>query len=164
MGNELFPHPQWARLASLWDSFYPLTSVNPQKQRLFRTLQAEIPEFVKLLVSHRPKSLLGKSLKEVMSPDERQPARLSALFQAWGRNPDEMRRAPPTLAVAVIGQARWDGRITPEHEAKTLSGLLNYWAVKTALSQPAGAKPVGLEPSTHAQTQNYQGAGVRFGR
>jgi hypothetical protein len=44
-----------------------------------------------------------------------------------------MRRAPPSLAFAAIGQARADGEITPEAESRTLSELLRFWALKDAL-------------------------------
>jgi hypothetical protein len=42
-------------------------------------------------------------------------------------------RAPPTLALAVIGQARARGRISPEQESATLSNLLTHWAARSVL-------------------------------
>jgi hypothetical protein len=48
-----------------------------------------------------------------------------------------MRSAPPTLVFAVIGQAKADGKISPEAEAKLLAGLLNYWAMRSSLDTSA---------------------------
>ena len=44
-----------------------------------------------------------------------------------------LRRASPTLVFAVVGQARADGRISPELEARVLAGLLTYWALTSNL-------------------------------
>jgi hypothetical protein len=45
----------------------------------------------------------------------------------------QMRDNPPTLVFAAIGQARADGRITPEQESRTLAYLLTYWALRSTL-------------------------------
>jgi hypothetical protein len=164
IGNALFPHPQWQRLAGLWNAFYPLDGISENKRALLTVLEETMPEFVSLLLEHRPKSLLGKSLREVMVPEERQPARLAALFEAWGREPDAMRRAPPTLACAVIGQARADGRITPEQEAQTLSGLLNYWALRSALESSWGKYAERGHSRTGPRPQLNRGLSAHAGR
>jgi hypothetical protein len=39
-----------------------------------------------------------------------------------------MGRAAPTLAFAVLGQARLDGRIDPERESELIAKLLRHWA------------------------------------
>jgi hypothetical protein len=143
IGNELYPHPQWAGLAKLWDSFYPLGAMDDEKRKVFALLEATMPAFVSVLVNHRPRALRGKSLIEVMQVTERQPARLSAMYESWGGSPGRMRDAPPSLAFAVIGQARADGKITPEDESRTLANLLTYWAVRSALdvSEICAAQP-----------------------
>ena len=33
MGDALYPHPQWARLADLWESLYPIDALDPERQR-----------------------------------------------------------------------------------------------------------------------------------
>jgi hypothetical protein len=137
MGDALYPHPQWKALAQLWDSFYPLTDVKPQARTVLEQLQASIPEFVGVLLNHRPKALQGKSLREVMPLQERQPAQLAAFYEAWRRSPEQMQAARPTLAFAVIGQARADGKITPEVESQTLAQLLTFWAMRSALDTSA---------------------------
>ncbi len=132
MGQALFPHPQWQAMARLWESLYPLAGLDAQRQDFIGKMQATMPGFVTLLVNHRPKSLRGGSLAEAMQTRERMPARLAACYDAWGRKPYAMRAVAPTLAFAVIGQARADGRITPEQEAGALANLLTYWAARGA--------------------------------
>ena len=133
MGDALYPSPQWARLADLWDSFYPIQAVDPARQRLLMQLQDSMPGFVGLLVNHRPRTLRGRSLTEVLGVTERQPARLAELFRAWNRSPDAMYRAAPALVFAVLGQARADGRLNPEEEGALLAKLLTHWALRSTL-------------------------------
>lgn len=71
---------------------------------------------------------------EVMSVEERQPARLSAYYQFWRTSPAQMRKASPTLAFAVIGQAKADGKISPEEEGRLVANLLTYWALRNTLN------------------------------
>ena len=55
--------------------------------------------------------------------EQRQPARLSNYWRAWRRSPAKMGKASPSLAFAVIGQAKSDGQITPEEESSLLAKL-----------------------------------------
>lgn len=137
MGQRLYPHPQWTALARLWESFYPREGLDPGRSALITGLGTTMPQFVELLVNHRPKALRGKALVEALGIEHRQPARLQQLYQTWGGEPERMRDAPPTLVFAVIGQARADGKITPEEESSALGNLLTYWAVKSALAASA---------------------------
>jgi hypothetical protein len=77
IGDALYPHPQWQRVSAIWGTLYPPVGLAPQAQGLLEQLLATMPSFVALLVNHRPKSLRGRSLKEVMGVDERQPARIA---------------------------------------------------------------------------------------
>ena len=47
--------------------------------------------------------------------------------------PAGMYRARPTLVFAVLGQARADGRLSPEDESVLIGKLLTFWALKTVL-------------------------------
>ncbi len=126
MGQALYPHPQWERLANLWGAYYPLDGIDGPRRRLFAELLAAMPGFVSLLVNHRPRSLLGRSLKEALDVAQRQPA--------------QMYRAAPSLVFAVLGQARANGQITPEEESHLFAKLLTHWALRSALgSAAAGA-------------------------
>jgi hypothetical protein len=137
MGNALYPHPQWARLAALWEQLYPVDSLEPERRRLLAQLQESMPGFVALLVNHRPKLLRGRSLAEVLDVPARQPSRLTALFSAWNRAPEEMYRASPTMVFAVLGQASADGQLSPEDESALLAKLLTHWALRSTLDASA---------------------------
>lgn len=141
MGNALYPHPQWQRLADVWESFYPTASLDQQNRTLVAQLEATLPGFVGLLVHHRPPALHGDSLAEVLAVEERQPAHLAATYRAWQRAPAQMRAAPPSFVFAVIGQAKAAGWLTPEAESRTLAKLLTDWALRTALDTSAHCLP-----------------------
>lgn len=134
MGHALYPHPQWERLANLWESFYPRVGLDEKRKRLIAILEATMPSFISLLVNHRPEKLRGKSLKEAMAVEELQPARLSIYYNQWRISPSLMRNTLPSLAFAVIGQAKVEGKISPEEESRILSDMLTYWALQRLLS------------------------------
>jgi hypothetical protein len=143
MGKALYPHPQWDRLAGLWESFYPRAGLDVERRKLLALLEATIPRFVGVLIGHRPKSLRGKSLGEILAAADRQPARLAAVYRTWRVAPRRLRSVPPTLVFAAIGQAKADGRITPEEESRLLADLLTYWAMRSTLnaSEICAARP-----------------------
>ena len=132
MGHALFPDPQWERLSRLWTSFYPTNGLDEPRRDLISTLQQTMPEFVRMLIQHRPAALHGKSLPQALAVQERTPQRLRELWQAWRAKPSRMQSAKPTLVFAVIGQARADGAISPQQESQTLGELLTLWAVNDA--------------------------------
>jgi hypothetical protein len=135
LGHALFPDPQWQRLSRLWDSFYPLANLDDTRLRLISILQQSMPEFIRLLLQHKPAALRGQSLPQVLAVEERTPQRLRSLWQAWRAEPSKMKSAKPTLAFAVIGQARADGAISPKQESKLLGELLTLWALADAVGR-----------------------------
>lgn len=137
MGAAMYPHPQWARIARLWDEFYPSAGLEPDQLQLLAQLQASMPALVGLLVNHRPAALRGYSLVEVMQVRARQPVRLVRLFRAWNAAPAQMYQAAPSLVFAVIGQARADGALSPEDESTLLGRLLTHWALRSTLDNSA---------------------------
>lgn len=137
IGNHLHPHAQWQRIEKLWESFYPIGSLDERRRDLIARIEASIPEFVGLLADHRPASLRGKSLREVMAIDARKPGRLGDHFQAWAQAPARMYQAPPSLAFAVLGQAKMDGKLSPEDEGELLAKLLTHWAMRSTLDMSA---------------------------
>ncbi len=148
IGQALYPDPQWARLAALWESYYPLEGLDAGRCELIAALQAEKPRFVELLLTHRPQSLGGLSLAQALSSPTRQRADLAARWQRWGGSLASMRGAPPTLAFAAIGQARLGGALSAEDEARLLSELLRLWALDDALGASARcARDLQLQPS-----------------
>lgn len=157
MGQALYPHQQWEVAARTWESFYPLDDLDGQLRTLFASLEESMPDFVDLLINHRPEKLQGKSLVEVVAVNERQPARLLALYQAWRKAPEEMRLARPSLVFAVLGQARADEGLTPQEEGKLLAYLLTYWALRSSLSTPTFNTT-----NLHAAAQNRLAASSEF--
>ncbi|PYM26404.1 MAG: hypothetical protein DMD78_04340 [Candidatus Rokuibacteriota bacterium] len=148
MGRALYPHPQWRAVEQLWESFYPRLSLAPDYRALLAALESTMPKFVELLVTHRPRSLRGRSLAEVMDTATRTPARLVEAFRALNGSPARLRETSPSLAFAIIGQARADGRIGPEEESRTLVELLQYWALRSTLDDAARAS---ARPTADAQ-------------
>jgi len=136
-GQALYPDPQWAAIGQIWESFYPLEGLEPQHRRIFALLEGSIPAFVNLLMTHRPPKLRGKSLREALQVEGRQPLRLRELFRGWQRSRGVIYAAAPSLAFAVIGQARADGVITPEQESATVGRLLTHWALRSSLDASA---------------------------
>lgn len=137
MGKALYPHRQWDALANLWESFYPTDGLDGERQRLINILESITPGFIALLANHRPKTLRGKTLMEVMSVRNRQPDQLAAHYQSWRSSPARMRTTPPSLVFAVIGQAKADGRMSPEDESRLLTNLLTHWALSSTLNTSA---------------------------
>jgi hypothetical protein len=128
IGNALYPHAHWGRLARMWESFYDLRRLPAEARATFNALEATMPALVARLIGHRPPSLAGRTLGEVLADPSRQPARLAALYRQWQARPSEMGSAAPTLTFAALGQARMDGRLTPELESELLAKLLRHWA------------------------------------
>ena len=133
MGQALYPHAQWQRLAALWNAYYPPNRLPPPTQRLLSEVQAAMPAFVALLTEHRPRSLRGASLREVLQVARRQPQHLAVLLQRWRETPADMYLASPTLVFAVLGQARAVGQLTPEEESHLFAKLLTHWALRSTL-------------------------------
>jgi hypothetical protein len=137
MGRALYPDAQWERLEKMWDGFYPLAGLDPERRRIVDLLLGTMPAFVALLANHRPRALGGRTLSEALDIEQRQPSRLRHLFQLWSAAPRQIRAASPGLVFAVIGQANADGRISPEHESRLLTNLLTYWALRGTLDMSA---------------------------
>jgi hypothetical protein len=137
LGNALYPHPQWKRLGAVWESYYPRNGLNSQRLELIGRLENFMPQFVALLLNHRPRTLRGRSLIEVLKMQNREPQRLAALFQEWRNSRHRMLATPPALAFAAIGQARADGLLAPQHESNLTANLLTHWALQSTLDTSA---------------------------
>ena len=137
IGDGLYPHPHWQKVATLWESYYPTAGLDDERQKLLARLQESLPEFVATLIGHRPKALRGSSLREAMNVEQRTPGRLTELFAAWNKAPEQMYGAPPSLVFAVLGQARADGSMSPEDESDLLAKLLTFWAMRSTLDTSA---------------------------
>jgi hypothetical protein len=145
IGQALYPHPQWARLARLWEALYPTTGLAAHARTLLMRLEAAIPDFVELLVNHHPKSLRGRSLIEAMHLETRQPSRLAGYYERWRTASAQMYKVPPSLAFAVIGQAKVNGKISPEAESDILAKLLTHWALRSTMDTSALCATVAMK-------------------
>lgn len=137
IGDALYPHPQWRKVARLWESYYPVAELDDERRDLLARLKESLPEFVAVLINHRPRALRGRSLSEATNIEGRSPGRLAALFGAWNKAPQQMYRAPPSLVFAVLGQAKADGALSPEDESDLLAKLLTFWAMRSTLDTSA---------------------------
>lgn len=139
MGRAMYPHPQWDDVAQTWESFYPRAGLDAAFGDLLHRLEVSMAEFVDMLLSHRPAALRGRAVAEVMELAERQPHRLLEIHHAWRAAPARIRSAAPSLVFAVIGQARAAGELGPEEESRTLTQMLEYWALSTTTQRSAVA-------------------------
>ena len=133
IGDRLYPHPQWKRLAATWRTMYPLDGLRQQLTATISKLEATMPDLVSVLVGHRPALLRGWSLGEVLRNPELQRDALLRRFASWEAKPSRMTLAPPTMVFAVLGQARASGRLSPEREGRLLRRLITSWAVRSSL-------------------------------
>ena len=78
--------------------------------------------------------------------------------------PARMRKAPPELVFAVLGQARADGQIGPEEESNTLVNLLTYWTLRSTLDMSAICAAAPLAHITAPVTASTVSAGEHHGR
>lgn len=134
MGRALYPDPQWDAVERVWEELYPTDGLDPDLRRLLGALEAGIPGFVTLLAHHRPALLRGRSLREVLARPERSPGALRRHGEALVRGRLRPNTLPPALTFAVLGQARADGRLSPEEESRVLGWLLTEWALHSTLN------------------------------
>lgn len=142
MGAALYPHAQWHDLSTLWERLYPLSAAPAEAAAIASRLVNAIPDFLAVLMNHRPPALLGRSLRDAMDTAPRQPQRLSEHYRQWRVNPALMPQARPSFAFAVLGQARAEGTLSPEEESTIVEKLLVTWALhRTPAYAASGSMP-----------------------
>jgi hypothetical protein len=132
IGQALYPDPQWEQLAAIWDSYYPLASA-PQSRRLLTLVQSALPEFVRIVLDSALPAAGGARVGMLFPRADRTPARLRALRPLVRKDLAILSTLTPTVAFAVVGQAKFDGAINAWTEATTLSRLLRYWALRATV-------------------------------
>ncbi len=128
IGKKLFPDPQWDKLWSLWESFYPKAKVPKEKLIILQSLDAEMDRFIDTIIQLKPPILKGKRLLELFNIEGRQPQILREKYTAWKTNPGFINQEEPIMVFAVLGQAKMDHRITAQEENHLLTQQLNRWA------------------------------------
>jgi hypothetical protein len=151
LGSALYPDPQWEQLGALWDGLYPLAAAGPTSRvDLIRKLHAHLPSLVAVLLDHRPASCHGRRLRELVPWAERTPERLRALHEQWSHRRGALRNAMPSLAMAVLGQAKFDGRLAPHAESEIHTRLLRAWAIRGTLGISPGPPQQAAAPLRQA--------------
>ena len=133
-GDLLYPDRQWKLLSALWESFYPRTSIDGPRLVMFESLERTIPEFVRLLAGHPLPSLQGLPFARAFDLASRHPERLRRIWRASRGGIVTLQTLTPTIAFAVIGQARQDRRLAPERESALVAELLTRWGLRRSLA------------------------------
>ena len=147
IGACLYPDLQWQRLAAVWESLYPLENATASDAAAFRALDRVIPRFAQVLCGYRPQRLGGMTLAQVLPIADRTPAQLRMLWQKHRRQPHTLSRLSPSVACAVLGQAKFDGWLAAPDEVALLRRLLRFWALQSTIDARevcAQAQPMGL--------------------
>jgi hypothetical protein len=145
-GAMLYPDPQWVQLAELWESFYPRTGLDPTRLATIAALERTMPEFLRLLARHPVAAMGGQPLARAFDLTGRRPAELRRMWRATGGRVKALQTLAPTLAFAVLGQAKQDRLIEPERESSVLAELLTRWGLRRALAQ----RPTQTSPRAQA--------------
>lgn len=127
LGETLYPHPQWRRHDALWQALYPLDAAAPAVRARLAPAADEAAAFADALLAQRPPALHGARLRDLLAAPARRAAPLQALW------PAPLFALAPAHACAVLGQARADGRLAPEDEARRMTQLLTHWALRRTL-------------------------------
>ena len=142
-------------LARLWEAFYPRRGLDPMRTRVIALLEATIPAFVGLVATTARAPCAAPRWPR---PCVSRTARPSACARSGppGDAPRPLApRTAPSLALAVLGQARADGALTSERESIDTARLLTAWAIRAALTLPHRARRAASAPSP----QSHQGVG-----
>lgn len=135
IGGALYPDAQWRQVASAWEQLYPLDGRTDAQRELIQQLLDGIPAFLDLLLGFQPPALQGKALGDLRE-HARTPNALRELGPRlrWG---EQKKGLPPSVAIAAIGQARFEGRMTAGRESAFLRELLVEWALRR-FNEPSG--------------------------
>jgi hypothetical protein len=133
IGEMLYPDPQWERLRLLWHAMYPPEKQRPSVRAELRGLERTMPAFAQLLLAHRPPSLRGRSIGEALARGDRTPEALRGEWRRWQVSRKRAFDIAPSRALAVIGQAHADRRISAAYEARLVGHLLTHWALRSTL-------------------------------
>jgi hypothetical protein len=123
LGERIFPDHQWRRLADTWQRLYPLAQAPAKVAPAMRQWLPEIPKVADALTSLRFPAL-GASLPDHLGASQHGPQNLRSIFGP------KLQWARPSLAIGALGQARADGTLAPEAEARVLDRLLRRWALR----------------------------------
>lgn len=132
LGEALYPDPAWSRISAAWRALYPAANLDAAASRRVWALRRTLPAFVRLLLEHRPPALRGGSLRELLAD----PLRAPSVLRAQPLELSNLEELAPSHALAVLGQARADGRLAPVDEGRAVDALLQRWALGRTVAPP----------------------------
>ena len=144
LGAALYPDPQWRRFERTWERLYPIPNTKRRPSSRVMKLLSGLDPFIARFLAHRPRSLGGMTLGELLRRSDRDPARLRARFSGFRRNPDSISTLRPTSALAVLGQGFADHRLGTEEDSRAIARLLRRWALKKNTVEPTGSQSTNL--------------------
>ncbi|MFO0226356.1 MAG: hypothetical protein ACK56E_23825 [Planctomyces sp.] len=134
MGRMLYPDGQWDRVEGMWRAMYPLAGLTDDVMSVLSGLLRTMPRFLSIVLGHRPGNAGGSSLAAAFRLQNRGVDALRSIGAAMSRRGGRWHELRPTLAIAAIGQARIEARLTPTQESRLISRLLIDWAVRSSLT------------------------------
>jgi hypothetical protein len=129
MGRQLYPHPQWDRVSSLWRSLYPTGRRDVESPETIRLLEQHAPIFVDWLLRQAIPNQMGASISRSLADPEISPQRLDEQLERWNRDARHPERLRPCQAFALIGYSRLNRGRAPVPEIQLISRLLTQWAM-----------------------------------
>ena len=158
METRSIPTSSGSSFARVWESFYPLAGLDSTAAGTIASLQRTMPDFVRLLLRHRPAFLRGKTLQEVAVIPGRTPADLLEILTRGGSRRRKLmsKQAAPTLVFAVFGRARvLRAGMTPEEEDRLLGKLITHWAVREHAGSGGDLRrPALADPPVHTVAES----------
>ena len=139
IGHRLYPDPQWAALRRIWWQLYPPDQASRATAAVIERLLPTVPALAAVVAGHRPAALGGASLADALAHPSRRPADLRRLRAVLLADPAAAARIRPALRFAVLGQARWDGRLSAEAESREVDSMLRGWARESTLRMAEAA-------------------------
>lgn len=133
IGDRLYPSPQWRDLVGMWQRLYPVSETSSRVAAVIHQLTPTIPELADLLAGHTPASLGGATLADALAHPSRNPEPLRRLFTQVSKQPAFGDRLRPALRFAMLGQARWDSRLSADDESRVVDRMLTDWAAAATL-------------------------------
>jgi hypothetical protein len=125
-GHALYPAGHWRQLADAWRDWYPLALAPARARPLLGELLDSAPSLVELLLQHRVPSAGGRTVRALLERPELAPGEL----RHWGEHLEPLQRLRPSMAIAAVGLARVERRVSGHQEAELVDQLLQHWAVQ----------------------------------
>ena len=129
IGRQLYPHPQWDRVSSLWQSLYPDDRRDVEAAAVIAVLKQHVPIFVGWLLRQSIPKLNGLNIRSALSDAQIAPVQLEEHLERWTRDGSYPERLRPCQAFALVGFSRLNRASTPSAEISMITRLLTRWAL-----------------------------------